>query len=107
LKRLASESRGTGGFFDVLKLLRALRPDFQLLNYPDIEVDWSQLDALARKNINDIRAVIGADARIARNDVTGELLKATRTATVVVVVGESGSGATRWVDGRSATLRHL
>jgi hypothetical protein len=92
LQRLSSDSRGPGAFFDIAKLLRELRPDFELRNFPDLEADWSRLDELARDNTNAVRSVIGTDRRIDREDAIAALSEACEATSVVAVVGESGSG---------------
>jgi hypothetical protein len=58
LLQLASDNRGTGGYFDLPKLLRHLRAGFDLRDYPDFEVDWTRLDGLTSSNLAGVRAVL-------------------------------------------------
>ena len=74
LLQLAAESRATGGYFDLLKLVRALRPDFELRDYPDFEADWKRIDVISADNVNGVRSVIGTDIRLARTDQRNAIL---------------------------------
>ena len=46
LLQLAAENRATGGYFDLPKLVRKLRSDFELKDYPDFESDWMRLESV-------------------------------------------------------------
>lgn len=92
LLQLAAENRATGGFFDLSKLVRVLRPDFELHDYPDFEADWKRTGTISQENLKNVRSVLGADIHLARtnelNGVSGTVAKHK----VVVIAGESGSG---------------
>ena len=92
LLQLASDNRGTGGYFDLPKLLRHLRAGFDLRDYPDFEVDWTRLDGLTSNNLAGVRAVLGAAVRLDRKDEVGAILKDLDKHAATVIVGESGCG---------------
>ncbi len=92
LLQLAAENRATGGFFDVVKLVRVLRPDFELRDYPDYEADWTRIESVSRQNLSNVRTVLGADIHLVRSEELNRVLQAVAADDVVVVVGESGSG---------------
>ena len=101
LVHLASESRGTGGYFDLPKLIRILRPDFELQDYPDFKKDWGKIESVAAENAKAIRSVIGSGAiQLPRQDEKARLTTDVEAHNVVVIAGESGSG-------KSAMLSHL
>ncbi|HEV7514551.1 MAG TPA: hypothetical protein VGO27_22850 [Candidatus Acidoferrum sp.] len=52
--------RATGGYFNVTKLVGALRPDFELRDYPDFEADWKGIDAITAENMRGIHIVLAA-----------------------------------------------
>ena len=70
LLQLAAENRETGGYFDLPRLVSALRPDFELRDYPDFEADWKRIEAVSSENVKGVRSVIGSDIHLAR---TGEM----------------------------------
>jgi hypothetical protein len=92
LLQLAAENRATGGFFDLPKLVRVLRPDFELRDYPDFEADWKRIEAVSQENLKTVRNVLGADIHLPRtaelNGVSGKVA----AHKVVAISGESGSG---------------
>ena len=92
LLQLAAENRATGGFFDLVKLVRVLRPDFELRDYPDYEADWRRIESVSRENLNNVRTVLGADIHLPRTEELNGVLEAVTTHDVVVIAGESGSG---------------
>jgi hypothetical protein len=92
LLQLAAENRATGGFFDVVKLVRVLRPDFELRDYPDYEADWTRVESVSRQNVSAVRTVLGADIHLVRSEELNKVLQAVIADNVVVIVGESGSG---------------
>jgi hypothetical protein len=92
LLQLAAENRGTGGHFDLPKLVRTLRPDFELRDYPDYEADWKRLEAVSTDNAAGIRKIIGQNIRLARSTETEVVSAAVAAHDLVVLVGESGSG---------------
>jgi hypothetical protein len=92
LLHLASENRGTGGYFDLPKLIRILRPDFELQDHPDFRNDWGKIESIAAENIKAIRSVIGSGVHLARQDERVRLAAEAGAHNVCVVVGESGSG---------------
>lgn len=92
LLQLAAENRATGGFFDVVKLVRVLRPDFELRDYPDYEADWSRIESVSRQNLNSVRTMLGADIHLVRTEELNRILQAVTMNDVVVIAGESGSG---------------
>jgi hypothetical protein len=92
LLQLAAENRATGGFFDVVKLVRVLRPDFELRDYPDYETDWSRVESVSLQNLSNVRTVLGADIHLVRSDELNRVLQTVTADDVVVIVGESGSG---------------
>jgi hypothetical protein len=92
LCQLAAENRGTGGYFDVSKLLRHLRGAFDLVDYPDFKADWKRLDALTADNLANVRSVLGDNIHLDRNVEAASILKKVEGHAVTVVAGESGSG---------------
>jgi hypothetical protein len=92
LLQLAAENRGTGGYFDLAKMLRTLRPDFELRDYPDFEADWKRVDVISADNVNGVRSVIGTDIRLARTDQHNAILADVAGHNTVAIAGESGSG---------------
>jgi len=92
LIRLASENRSTGGYFDLPKLIRVLRPDFDLQDYPDFRSDWSRVEALSAENISGVRSVLGTAIQLPRAVEKARLASEIAAQNVVVVAGESGSG---------------
>lgn len=92
LLQLASENRATGGFFDVQKLIRVLRPDFELKDYPDFQSDWSKVESVTAENVKAVRKVIGSGVQLARQDAKARLKNSVGAHNVVVIAGESGSG---------------
>ena len=55
-------------FLTLLKLVRVLRPDFELRDYPDFEADWSRIESVSRENLNNVRTVLGADIHLPRTE---------------------------------------
>jgi hypothetical protein len=92
LLQLASENRATGGFFDVQKLIRVLRPDFELKDYPDFQSDWSKVEGITAENVKAVRKFIGGGVQLARQDEKARLKSEIGAHNVVAVAGESGSG---------------
>jgi hypothetical protein len=92
LVRLASENRATGGYFDLPKLIRTLRPGFDLQDHPDFRSDWSRVEALSGENVSGIRSVLGNAIQLPRVDEKARLASEIAAHNVVVVAGESGSG---------------
>jgi hypothetical protein len=92
LLQLASENRAAGGFFDLSKLVRVLRPDFELRDYPDFETDWQHIEATSRENLKNVRGILGAGVHLARTEQLKIVSDAVATRKVVVIAGESGSG---------------
>jgi hypothetical protein len=92
LIRLTSENRATGGYFDLPKLIRVLRPDFDLQDYPDFRSDWSRVEALSAENVRGVRSVLGTAIQLPRAVEKARLASEIAAQNVVVVAGESGSG---------------
>jgi hypothetical protein len=92
LVHLASENRATGGYFDLPKLVRALRPGFDLQDHPDFRPDWSLIEVLTTENASGVRSVLGTAIHLPRADEKARLTSEIAAHNVVVVAGESGSG---------------
>ena len=92
LLQLAAENRATGGYFDLPKLIRVLRPDFALQDHPDFASDWVKVGSVASENIKAVRNVIGSGIQLARQDEKTRLKGEMAAHKVVVISGESGSG---------------
>ena len=92
LLQLTAENRATGGFFDLSKLVHQLRPNFELRDYPDFEVDWKRIEALSRENLKNVRTVLGADIHLPRTDDLNGVSQTVAAHNVIVIAGESGSG---------------
>ena len=92
LLQLAAENRGTGGYFDLPKLVRSLRPDFELRDYPDFEADWKRIEAISADNAKGVRNVIGKDIVLVRSGEMETISKEITQHNIVVIAGESGSG---------------
>ena len=65
LLQLAAENRATGGYFDLAKLIRVLRSDFELQDHPDFRNDWAKIASVASENIKSVRSVIGSGIQLA------------------------------------------
>jgi len=92
LCQLAADNRGTGGYFDLPKLLQRLRGTFDLVDYPDLRADWARLDAISGDNLANVRSVLGADIHLDRASELAEILKSISEHGIIFVAGESGSG---------------
>lgn len=92
LCQLAADNRGTGGFFDVPKLLQRLRGVFDLVDYPDFKADWTRLDAVTGDNLAHVRSVLGVDIHLDRNEDVASLASSLSEHDVTFLAGESGSG---------------
>ena len=92
LLELAAASRPTGGYFDQLKLVRKLRPDFDLRDFPDFEADWNRVESVAMENAKAVRRVIGNGIQLPRVVEMAAVATAVEDHTVIVIAGESGSG---------------
>ena len=97
LCQLAADNRGTGGHFDLPKLLRHLRATFDLRDYPDFKTDWDRLDALTSDNLAAIRTVLGNGIRLNRDDEVELILKSAEEHPATLVIGESGCGKSAFV----------
>jgi hypothetical protein len=92
LLHLAAENRATGGYFDLPKLIRVLRPDFELQDHPDFRNDWGKITSVASENIKSVRNVIGSGIQLDRQAEKARLKGEVDAHNVVVITGESGSG---------------
>jgi hypothetical protein len=92
LCQLAADNRGTGGYFDLPKLLQRLRGTFDLVDYPDFRADWARLDAISGDNLANVRSVLGADIHLDRASELAAILKSISEHGITFVAGESGSG---------------
>jgi hypothetical protein len=92
LCQLAADNRGTGGYFDLPKLLQRLRSTFDLVDYPDFRSDWARLDAISGDNLANVRSVLGTGIHLDRATELAALSKTIVEHGVAFVAGESGSG---------------
>ena len=92
LLQLAAENRGTGGYFDLPKLVGILRLDFELRDYPDYEVNWKRIEAVSADNAKGVRSVIGTGIVLARAGELDSIAAKIAQHNIVVIAGESGSG---------------
>ena len=92
LVALAADARALGGYYDLTKLLFALRPDFELRDYPDYDADWKRVEVLSKENADSIGKTIGGQVELPRTAEKATLSRALTQNNVVVLVGESGSG---------------
>src|ERR1039458_2252484 len=92
LCQLAADNRGTGGYFDLPKLLQRLRGTFDLVDYPDFRADWARLDAISGDNLANVRSVLGAGIHLDRASELAAISKSIGEHGIVFVAGESGSG---------------
>lgn len=92
LLALAADARAAGGNFDISKLLLALRPDFELRDYPDYEADWKRVEAISKENADGIGKTIGGQVELPRTAEKATLTQALTQNNVIVLLGESGSG---------------
>jgi hypothetical protein len=98
LLTIAAESRGTGAHFDLPRLLKKLRPRFELRDYPDHEADWSKLQSITTDNIaSETRTLLGDGIHLQREDARRKLTHAIQSNDVTVASGESGSGKSAMV----------
>ena len=72
--------------------MRALRPDFELRDYPDFEADWRRIEAVSSENVKGVRGVIGNDIHLARAGEMDAISTEVAGHNIVVIAGESGSG---------------
>src|SRR5262249_20411216 len=87
-----AENRATGGYFDLPKLVRVLRGDYELRDYSDFAADWKRLEAVSYENVSSVRSVIGHNIRLARTPETDAISTELAGNDTVMIVGESGSG---------------
>jgi hypothetical protein len=99
LLALAAESRAMGGFHDLAKLVYALRPDFELRDYPDYEADWKRIEGVSKENADGVGKTIGGQIELARTVEKATLSGALAQNNIVVLTGESGSGKSSVVAG--------
>lgn len=92
LCQLAADNRGTGGYFDLPKLLQRLRGIFDLVDYPDFRADWARLDAISGDNLANVRSVLGAGIHLDRASELAAISKSIGEHGITFVAGESGSG---------------
>lgn len=92
LCQLAADNRGTGGCFDVPKLLQRLRGTFDLIGYPDFRADWARLDTISAGNLANVRSVLSADIHLDRAADLAAILKNVTEHKIAYVAGESGAG---------------
>jgi hypothetical protein len=92
LLALSADGRAAGGYYDLAKLVFALRPDFELRDYPDYEADWKRIEAVSKENADSIGKTIGGQVELPRTAEKATLSGALAQNNVVVLVGESGSG---------------
>jgi hypothetical protein len=92
LLQLAAENRAIGGYFNLSKLVRTLRLDFTLKDFPDFASDWTKLDSVASENIKAVRSVIGSGIQLGRQAEKTRLKGGVDARDAVVIAGESGSG---------------
>jgi hypothetical protein len=92
LCQLAADNRGTGGYFDLPKLLQRLRSTFDLADYPDFRADWARLDTISGDNLANVRSVLGAGIHLDRTTELAALSTTIVEHGVTFVAGESGSG---------------
>jgi len=93
LVHIASENRATGGFFTLAKLIRILRSDFDLRDYPDFQQDWGKIESLTAENVDGVRRVVGTTGiQLTRAEELARLKLEVDAHDVVVIAGESGSG---------------
>src|ERR1700723_359651 len=92
LLALAAQGRATGGYYDVAKLLYALRPDFELRDHPDYEADWRRIESVSKENADSVGKTIGGQIELPRTTERGTLSGGLTQNKIVVLVGESGSG---------------
>jgi hypothetical protein len=86
---LASESRATGEYFDLPKLIRLLRPGFDLQDHPDFRPDWSRVEAVSAENVRGVRSILGTAIQLPRADEKARLASEIAAPNVVVVASES------------------
>jgi hypothetical protein len=93
LVHIASENRATGGHFNLAKLVRVLRSDFDLRDYPDFQQDWSKIGSLTAENVDGVRRVVGTTGiQLTRREERARLKSEVDAHDVVVIAGESGGG---------------
>jgi len=110
LLQLAAENRGTGGYFDLPKLVRTLRPDFELRDYPDFDADWKRLEALSSDNVNAVRRILGSGIQLDRTSEGASIASEIAGHNTIAIVGESGSGKSALVSrlvGTSGAFRRV
>ncbi|QNI37697.1 DEAD/DEAH box helicase family protein [Edaphobacter albus] len=92
LCQLAADNRGTGGYFDLQKLLQRLRGTFDLVEYPDFRADWARLDAISGDNLANVRSVLGSGIHFDRTSELAAISESIGEHRITFVAGESGSG---------------
>jgi len=91
LRELAREHRECGGHVSVLDLIRVLRTDFNLRDYPDYEADWRKIDNLSIDN-RSVKNSVGSGIRLQISKQLQTLRDGLSGSMAVVILGESGVG---------------
>jgi hypothetical protein len=99
LRELAREHRESGGHVSVLELIRILRPDFNLRDYPDYEADWRKVDNLSKDN-RSVKNTVGSEIRLQISKQLQTLRDGLSGSMAVAILGESGVG-------KSALVAHF
>jgi hypothetical protein len=108
---LATEGRVAGGSMSVESLIRTLRSDFDLREYPDYEASWESVDRVSQANRDLVRDKIGLDVRFDLAEQEEILRQRLSEGKVVAVLAESGTGksalVSRFLRSQKAPQRYL
>ena len=91
---IARELATTGGYTDIVTLLRILHSRYELRCHPDFASDFDLLVNNSRLVMSTVPDKIGGSVAIDRDSQTSELLQAMQQVDVVALLGMSGSGKT-------------
>ena len=91
LKEISKEKR-TGGTIALSELIEALRPEFNLKEYPDHQAAWVKLSQLSEENRTRVRTVVGTGIGFSLDGQLEELKNELSQSGAVAVLGESGVG---------------
>lgn len=105
LVELARESRVAGGGLTVESLVRTLRPDFDLRDYPDYEASWESLDRISQANRGLVRDKAGLDVRFDLSEQENILRQKLSSDRFVAILAESGAGKSALASGFLASAK--
>ena len=89
---LSYKMRDDGGTLEIGGLLRALRGEFDLLQYPDHRGDWENISSQADDFFDDVSTDVGSHACLVRTDEINGVQQTLVDNRLCILGGSSGSG---------------